>query len=1755
MSYYKTLTGSEPAEEAVVEPAEEATVTSTNKVLEINVIDDDQNNGHYQIAWKVLGNDFNGKPYLLSGNDTGISIDSESVASGHDQGMSSGKITISVNTNASESTKVRIYRVSYQGDTHVAVVSNNSTAASEGTRFDFPGVDPAKAGADKYIDVPLGTVASPQKLNIKLVEKTKGKFIYKWIGKNGEKNPEIIPNSVATLTSYNEITSDGTKVGIKRLASGDPTGSRWYTLSGNALGETNGFELNDIQFTGSDRSYFYAGKYKYEGATNYVTGTLPLQVANPLTDNAGNNDYTFLFNRYKLASNVTTNSSGSGAHPLSSDSIFEVSATGPIVSLNYIGTTNSAVIYGASNYEETGYTPVYLNDIDEDYVMVKGSYLNVDPTVTYEVRSVMVEGTRCLIDGSNSRNWTTCGAEGLFTLAIPKKVIKEKLLGGATKLAVTFRIDANAKTASLSDVTVRDSVDLNNDRTVTDRPNVDYSFEDSNGNEVTNAKYGDTINLSVKPKNKKLDIVSVNIVQKKLNDKGVLVDDEPINWTEASDIEALAKGDKTFTAGLDIHVKIAVKNHVYYEVHIDKDPYDEVKGTDGKYDVKYNVPVYIKAFNYDTAVGITSANVVTGDTPLKKGEAWSYETRDTVKVIRINGAKVSGNTINVSFTDDFTYSDTYMDLSKAKNVQTAEFAVTAADSTVKLKDTKIAKDGDKFPVGATRVYDLVVTGNIDLAARVVKNEAGAPTAEIVKNKLYVYTDRNSKSDYEGTVEIYDANEGATAPALCSVKIATEATTVAMKNSFTAKVMGKTNNTIGLSLKINKKISAFFAKDKNDNNTSIDGLYYLIEVEGDKAPSTTALNQKVTVAVPVTGADMSYPIDLKKSGIEKARLYEGDDTVNWNIKVRLIQTKLADSSMKTSPTSWDQSGRKIAESDAVEIKNVKTGAGQNFATKVTLKSTGATKKLYNNMGADNGYEISVVYNNGCGVQMLNRVELIRNKDKNHPEMFIAEVKLDDIYSGDALLPSANGKLKANNNKIQIIPGNYWGTNLLPGKYTVYAYATEPAGYEVVGKMTLNIVKANTVLKAVPEVTKIWKNTGKVATTKLNVYDHEGKITKKVEYTVIDGDQGVMDVDDPTTWPAEWNKKLAVISAITVKNGKITVNKNYTPSGKVADNQFRVVVKATDYKGIKTTTVTEPITVINKAAALKIENQKSTLSQKDQDSAVKGTISTAAYTTEEFFYDQDASEASNETVFTDYNGTDWHIDDVVNAKEFGKYRYFAILTVKNNDTVEDAVNFKYSISGGAKLLKFTPNALRAGKEELLGKAIIATNKPAKIKISGQALDGSKRTLSPKKLEVNVGYNSGKTRYTLYGYKADYTGSAVVDGSNIVSSNSAPSVLGGKNYGPSDLALTLKVFGATDDEIKKCTTAAQFRDLEMQLINATVKAKNATVKQTAPGVFAIKPTDTKVTITIKSKTNGDQSFTFTNPAVVKGKAAKITASNAAFGKADAKGKIYSHMEIPAANYGTGNGKMNPNTVKYAVDFSKLAVAGTKSVMVAVTKDDPINNNDFKAALDIWGGGGKAFYVKDLKDGAFTIDFINAAGTGDFSVKAGTYTLSVTPGYKDSKDGDVFKATGKAVTIKVVAAKAPAANIKLNTTLDFGAGGKNATAALDVSKSKNFFADGTGANGIRFGNDAVVGDDPYLAGVNTKGTINHFASAFSVAKDGSAYKIKFNGDAKCTSIDPKKDKTELNGWVKVAFRNLDGSLGSKWIKCKIKATGALTK
>lgn len=145
-------------------------------------------------------------------------------------------------------------------------------------------------------------------------------------------------------------------------------------------------------------------------------------------------------------------------------------------------------------------------------------------------------------------------------------------------------------------------------------------------------------------------------------------------------------------------------------------------------------------------------------------------------------------------------------------------------------------------------------------------------------------------------------------------------------------------------------------------------------------------------------------------------------------------------------------------------------------------------------------------------------------------------------------------------------------LEPGKYTIETAAVAPEN-TVAAKatITINVVQSITYLE-VEAPAHVYKQNNKAGTVSAKVRYSDNAKTKKVTWTVL----------KPNSQPFDENDSL--YGKISVKNGKVTIAKNYIVSDNEAENQFKVRATAADWKGNNVYADSEVITITASVVSL-------------------------------------------------------------------------------------------------------------------------------------------------------------------------------------------------------------------------------------------------------------------------------------------------------------------------------------------------------------------------------------------------------------------------------------------------------------------------------------------------------------------------------------------------------------------------------------------
>ena len=405
-------------------------------------------------------------------------------------------------------------------------------------------------------------------------------------------------------------------------------------------------------------------------------------------------------------------------------------------------------------------------------------------------------------------------------------------------------------------------------------------------------------------------------------------------------------------------------------------------------------------------------------------------------------------------------------------------------------------------VGTVKEYPVTLKPAGAGKSLAATSDKEAVTAEVVGDNLRVtVTNAATVQTDFATITIYDSNDE-NQKALTGGTITV--TTANLLNKVTPTVALKSATDIDLVLTLGSKVNEAEAAALTDGK-----LYYMVVVTpADETDTELAAEQ--TVYVERTGAtDVTAPIKVaaaeKNQGEGKA--------ASFKVDVTLVQTK---SGVLNSPGEENVQFKTAAKSDTVATKK------PYFTTKLGVKKLNGGK-------AYTGQTVEVA-------------QLVLDKDTTWTNF---DLDYDSKYLIGATI--VDGKIRVT------VPQGFD-----TGKRTIYVCGTDSGRdlHVATATVQIDIVRGIENLSITAPETLYKKDNRTKASFKADVIYNNGSSnrvpkTKKVEWTVTN--------TDDTELSAE-NAKY-----ITVKNGTVTVDKNYVVSVNKAENKFRLNVKAADYEG--------------------------------------------------------------------------------------------------------------------------------------------------------------------------------------------------------------------------------------------------------------------------------------------------------------------------------------------------------------------------------------------------------------------------------------------------------------------------------------------------------------------------------------------------------------------------------------------------------------
>lgn len=621
-------------------------------------------------------------------------------------------------------------------------------------------------------------------------------------------------------------------------------------------------------------------------------------------------------------------------------------------------------------------------------------------------------------------------------------------------------------------------------------------------------------------------------------------------------------------------------------------------------------------------------------------------------------------------------------------------------------------------------------------------------------------------------------------------------------------------------------------------------------------------------------------------------------------------------------------------------------------------------------------------------------------------------------------------------------------LMPGKYKVVMTAVSGGGVPASASIDINVVSSiDCISFDVPE--RITKANGKNATFKVTSLALEGVDGIKPDKSTLDwsiGDSDGQPLDESNP----------IYGMVTVKNGAVTISKDYVLDPIDDNNSFTVIATAADYVGNQNNYVSNKILITN-------EYQIPT---------------TIAFAFERWEWD----DIAQEDVFMGYDYSRISEESIKNKELFFSQDINGswIIVFDQNDRPISDVALAVS---GAKMNGDTINIEKAGK----------------VTVKATTKDGGNKN---KSISFKVDYTDSS--YVFNNWITDCTGS-VINNDYIVD---ARAVKGRENYITnrynSVKPIALHVSGCRDEN-EDGTGYYDSGYINHSKPSVTGGKLAETYYDFDCVEYVIYPTAENTTIKITDNTKGRakeiHTYEIYNSAVKSIDACKIKGN---------KNSIYRTLSYESQ---MAYGIESPNSVTYTVDFGKNTDILNESNAVLVTFDDvwyrydissPIIRN---ARIDDFEQASMEGVIFDLSSGdagknnkRFTIDFFeDIGGRIEYFANKGTQSFYATAGTKE--ENGTFTPLSKPVKVDVKIVDNHKSKVTFKTS-KYNL--KKAIVGEGRVEGNAEIVAPTVANGL-----GVISDVRLRSG-NVKGDINQFCCVFDIRtlKDFDRYRLIDSSD-----------------------------------------------
>ncbi len=646
-------------------------------------------------------------------------------------------------------------------------------------------------------------------------------------------------------------------------------------------------------------------------------------------------------------------------------------------------------------------------------------------------------------------------------------------------------------------------------------------------------------------------------------------------------------GNYVFTADVTGDVKVTVET---------ADEYDLVVKENGE----VVTPDKSKVYNVGHASTVT-AQLLNGETEMP---LFNADVKDG-NAVAATIAKITGNVVTLEFdsteynkvlTVELTLND------KERTKQSFKVKTTAAAAEVSLAGVKNSKV--EIPVDTQAAYKLTVkTKNASadgLNVKVVpaddtkKADAAAITAAqnavaaTIEDGNLVITAKPAMTGTADAAKVIIVDEsGLTDAQIAALTVDNAlkggAVTVSTKD---ATIVGK-NPTVKLVAATDKTIKVQLGVPKEVVNPIKGKIYYKVELTVPQSPAfpegvTDAQKAAITAALTAAATDwntnnlyqskedidangglleipvMKFTEANVTAGLDKGALLSG-----FSVKATLLQTTTAEGLPSAAATT--------IEGGSAALENLAT-KNPYYEVKLGLKK-GTTNLI---TGQDKDVVVATPNFNKLTSYSTVKVEFVNTSSGELIGDGASNGYADEYAGLHAKYDELSNTVRVNASEASYTSNAGDTFKNLGVKVTAYA---EDSAYGAVATQKLTVV--NGIQKINPTAPlEIYKADKKAATftvaTDLNNVSKNKKYapkTKKLEYEIVDAE--TEDAADLSS---------ALKANVTVKNGKVTINKNYIVAPKSAQNQFKVKVHAIDYANSDVVEYTDTITITDEGLAL-------------------------------------------------------------------------------------------------------------------------------------------------------------------------------------------------------------------------------------------------------------------------------------------------------------------------------------------------------------------------------------------------------------------------------------------------------------------------------------------------------------------------------------------------------------------------------------------